>query len=266
MNGARLRDNLIAGLPWWLRPRLTEGKTVGFKFLWSMVAPLDAALDVLMQGVIASWPGLGTPTALSWSGRSRGILRGENETNESFAARQRAWLTKWQTAGTAERLAREIQEHVANHPRIRIVTRSGYWVTLNQDGSVTRYAGGWVFDTNDHPERAGYWSDLWIIAYPTQWADTTGTWGDGSVWGADGFAADHAAPTPEVEAIRGLVMQWKAAHTRVRALIWTSDASLFDPTSPPTLPDGEWGAWGTTNAGARVASHRNLSTCRYWEF
>lgn len=40
----RLRDMLGGFVPWWLSDRPTSGKTVGFRFLWAMVAPLDAHL------------------------------------------------------------------------------------------------------------------------------------------------------------------------------------------------------------------------------
>lgn len=65
MNGHRFRDTLRKILPWWLSDRREQGKTVGFRYLWAIVAPLDAAMDVLVQGVNAWFPGRGTPTALA---------------------------------------------------------------------------------------------------------------------------------------------------------------------------------------------------------
>lgn len=262
------RDAIRRYVPAWLSDRPQSNRTVGFRFLWSMALVLDGMMEYLVRGLQASWPGLGTSTALPLIARSRGMIRGENESDTAFATRLQAWLDKWRSAGSAEAIARAIHEYCANHPRVRIVTRGGYWVTLAQDGTITRTQAAWNWDGTSHPERASWWSEIWIIVYPTQWAHTPGVLGDpGEVWGiADGLGIGHdVRPTP-YEELRGLVMQWKSAHTKVRAIVWTSDAALFDPAVPGSLPNGTWGAWGTTGAGARVASGRNLSTCRYWEF
>lgn len=262
----RFRDAFRKFIPPWLADRSTlgVGKSAGFRFLWSMIAPLDAAAEVLVQGLQAAWPGKGTPTALPLIGRTRGMIRGESETDAAYAARLLLWLDRWRAAGSAEAIAQAIHDFCANHPKVRIVTRSGYWVTLNADGTITRTTAAWNWDGVSHPERFGFWSEIWVIVYPTQWEHRAGVWGDG-VWGSTGLGWGHNAPRTSYEAIKGLAMQWKSAHTRVRAIVWTSDASLFNPADPGSLPNGSWGAWGTTSSGARVPSSRNLTTCRFWE-
>lgn len=260
------RDAVRRYLPSWLSDRVQQGRTVGFRVIWSMVVVLDAMQEQLVRGLQASWPGVGTPTALPYVSRSRGILRGESETDSAFGTRLSQWLDKWRAAGSAEAIARSINEYCANRPKVRIVTRSGYWVTLNVDGTITRTTAAWNWDGTSHPERAGFWSEIWIVVYPTQWAVTPGVLGAvGEVWGDDGVGLGHAVPRQSYEELKGLVRQWKAAHTKVRAIVWTSDAALFDPAVPASLPNGNWGSWGTVGAAARVPSSRNLTTCRYWE-
>ncbi|MDQ2783208.1 MAG: hypothetical protein M3Y26_11850 [Actinomycetota bacterium] len=262
----RFRDEIRSYVPAWLSDRHAAKPelSAGFRFLWAMAAPLDAAIDVLMQGLRAAQPGQGTPTALALIGRSRGIIRGQGETDASYSGRLTGWLDRWRIAGTAEAIARSIQEYCANHPRVRIVTRSGVWVTLETNGTITRTTAAWNWDGTSNSERAGYWSELWVIVYPTPWS-TTQKWGDGRKWGGRDGALGHFVARQDVDALRGLIAQWKSAHTKIRAVIWTSDSALFDPAVPASNPDGTWGEWGIQGNGPRVASTRNITTCRYWE-
>lgn len=270
---SRFRDVIRKYLPPWLSDRRDQsvtapdgGKTVGFRYVWSMISPLDAALEVAVEGLRAALLGIGTSTALPYISRTRGLIRGEDETDEEFTAYLRTWLDKWRAAGSAEAIADAIQHYLANHPKIRIVTRSGYWITLDTDGTITRQQGAWDWDSVSHPERAGYWSEIWIIVYPTEWAQRDELIGeDGVTFAGDTLGVGHDVGRVAYDAIQGLVAQWKAAHTKVRAIIWTSDAALFDPDDEDTLPDGTWGAWGFNDGGSYVLGGRNLETCRYWE-
>lgn len=262
---AKFRENLQNRVTWWLSDRhLTTGESTGYRYLWVIHAVFDATMQYVLEGLQAAWPGVGTPTALPLIGRSRGITRGEADTDATFGGKLRSWFDKWPNAGSMRQLAIEIHEYLGNAPRVRIVNRAGFMLTVAADGTVTTAQCAWDWDSVSNPERASHWWDLWIIVYPTQWA-LADNWGTG-VWGAgDGGGLGHQAMRQAVDAIKGIIGQWKSAHTNVRAVIWTSDSALFDPATPASLPDGEWGNWGTTGAGARVASHRNLTTCRYWE-
>jgi hypothetical protein len=257
-----VREQLRDYVPWWLQDRkYSSGKVVGFTFLWVLAAVLDAMAEWLLQSLRAAWPGKGTPTALPYIGRSRGILRGQADTDDAYAARLRMWLDKWRDAGTQRQLAIELHEYLGNAPRVRIVNRAGHMVTVAADGTITEATCAWDWDSVTNPERATWWSELWVIVYPTQWA-TTGTYGDGRDWGPDparGFG--HAVTREEVDAVKAILGAWKAAHSKVRAVIWTSDAALFNPAAPATLPNGRWGQWSIAGA----PSDRNVSTCRYWE-
>lgn len=257
----RLRDAFKSVSPWWLSDRPTAGKTVGYRFLWSMISVLDVLAEGLLQGMRAAWPGAGTPTALPYIGRSRGIARGQSDTDDEYAAKLRAWLVRWEDAGSMEGLARELHEYLGNHPRVRIVNRAGRWVTM-ENGVLGTTDAEWNWDGVSHPERAGFWSELWIIIYPTQWA-VRGSMA--TLTPQDGYGLGHLVSREEVDAVKGIVSDWKSAHSRVRAVIWTSDATLFDPDDSDSLPDGTWGAWGGVGSGSRTASGRNTTTCRYWE-
>jgi hypothetical protein len=262
----RFRDEIRSYVVPWLSDRktATPERTAGFRYLWSMVAPLDAAMDVLFQGIAARYPSFGTSTALPLIGRSRGLLRGQTDTDAEFAAKLLLWLEKWRHAGSQRQLAIELHEYLGNHPRVRVVNRAGHWVTVAQDGTVTETTAAWDWDSVSNPERAGYWSEMWIIIYPTRWA-IAGNWGDGRNWGEQDSGLGHLVTGVEHDAVRGLIAQWKSAHSRVRTVIWTSDATLFDPAVPASCPDGTWGQWSSGGSGSRVASNRNVTTCRYWE-
>lgn len=258
----RFRDTFESYIPVWLRNR--PGFTVGYRFLWSSIAPFDSVVNVLIEGIKASWPGFGTPSALPYIGRGRGLIRGQADTDESFGAKLRAWLDVWRDAGSMEVIARQVQGYLRNTPRVRIVNRAGQWVTINSDGTMEATFAAFDWDSVSNPERAGYWSEMWIIVYPTEWADS-GLWGDGRLWGARDSGIGHVVTRVEVDAIKGLIAQWKGAHSRIRNVIWTSDATLFNPADPASLPDGTWGTWSSGGSGSRVGSGRVTTTCRYWD-
>ncbi len=259
----RWRDIFAKYIPPWLSNR--PGFETGYRYLWSMIAPLDAAFDTLVQGKLAAFPGVGTPTALPLIGRMRGILRGEGESVDDYSARLQGWLELWRAAGSAEAIAASIQGFMTDHPRVRVITRSGYWITLNEDGTIDRDLQAWDWDSA-MPERDDFWSEIWIVVYGG-WG-TTGPFLDtaGSpTWGEDGYGIGHDVTREAYDAIQGQLAQWKAAHTKIRAVIFTSDNDLFDPSDPSTCPDGTWGTWGSAGEGSRTLGGRNLTTCRYWE-
>lgn len=261
----RLRDAFKLISPWWLSDRLQSGKTVGYRYLWSMISVLDALLEGQLQGMRACWPGAGTPTALPLISRSRGILRGQDDTDEEVSAKLRGWLDRWLTAGSQLAIAREIHEYLSDHPRVRVINRAGHWVTLNEDGTVDLDDAAWDWDSVSNPERVNYWSELWVIVYTSQFADA-GDWGDGRFWGARDSGIGHVVHRIDRDACRNLLGTWKSAHSRIRAVIFSTDDALFDPAAPLTCPDGTWGQWSTGGSGSRVVSNRNLTDCRYWEF
>ena len=260
-----LRDILARNLPSWLNEGDTEIPGVSFRMLWTFALVADAAVDTALQGIVAA-TGNGTPTALPHIAEERGIIRGQGESDADYVARLRTWVARWKAAGSALAIARSIHEYCANHPRIRIVTRHSFWVTLEADGSTSNQFGvvPWNWDGVSHPERANDWADIWIIVYPTQW-DSAIDWGtSGDVWGgSEGFG--HDVPRVDADALVGELRKWKSAHTCIRAVVWTDDPDMFDPDDPFSLPDGTWGTWGMMSGTDYVPSGRDLTHCRYWE-
>jgi hypothetical protein len=255
-----LRDGLKAIVPNWLANR--PGLHVGFKFLYSIALMCDVMLEVALEGIRATWPGKGTNTALALVGQGRGILRGENESNSSYATRLRAWLTTWQNAGSAEVLAQQIQAYLGNNPVVRVVDRSGNWVTANADGTTTfQVDTAWDWDSVSNPERAGWWSDLWITVTPSEWPVYAGGLADPAfvaAWGTTtGFGLGHEVPRASVDAILNLVHTWKGAHTWLVAIIWILPANGFGPLFVPGNlgltgnPDGRWGNWSYNVSGVQ---------------
>lgn len=264
------RETLRRYVPPWLSDRPTAGRTVGFRYLYGIVALLDAGAQFVIEGIQARFPGIGTPTALPYIGRDRRIIRGPLESDAAYAARLIEWLDLWRAAGNAYALAKAFQAFLApGRPRIRIVTRSGFWWTLEPSGELTWHLAtpnNWDWDSLTHPERAACWSDFWVIVYPPHFS-TAGTWGDGgSLWG-ERKAFGQDTTTQNVETIRALIRQWKAAHARCVMVIFAYDPASFDPASlpgAPGMPDGRWGSWSKENGvGGRVKSRRG--DARYWE-
>lgn len=264
------RETLRRYIPPWLSDRPTSGRTAGFRFLYGFAAVLDAGMQFLVEGMQARLPGIGTATALPYLGRDRRIIRGPHESDADYAARLLDWLDLWRAAGNAYALAKALQAFLApGHPRIRIVTRSGFWWTLDPSGELTWHRSSpnnWNWDSLTHPENAGCWADFWVVVYSPHFP-TDGTWGDGrSFWGEPKVFGQDVSVT-NAETIRALIRQWKGAHSRCVALIFTYDPQSFDPLSPPGspgMPDGRWGHWSRDDgAGRRVRSRR--ADARFWE-
>ncbi len=270
MTVLRFRDTLSRYVVPWLseRPGRLLGRTVGYRYLRTMTSQLDAIADVALDALQAPWPGRGTPTALPSIGRSRGMIRGQGESDGDYAARMIPWLDRARQYGSMLAVGRAVHEYLANRPRVRVYNRAGFCTEIAQTtGAVTKYEAGstsWDWDSVSNPERSGFWWDLWICVYPTQWADS-GLWGDGRFWGARDSGIGHVVSRVEVDALKSEIEQYKSAHSHVRAVIWTSDETLFDPTSPATQPDGTWGQWSLPGSDPRVPGGRNTTSCRYWE-
>jgi len=264
----RFRDVFRKFIPNWLADRrfAPAKRFAGFGFLWSMIAPLDTAMQVILEGVQAAWPGKGTPSALPYIGRSRLLIRGQGESDTDYAAYLRTWLELHPLAGSQKGIALVLHNYLGNKPRVRVISRAGHWVTVEEDGTVTEEDATWDWDSVSNPERndvdAPYWSDLFVVIYPTQWS--TRVFISDLDWNGTG-GLGHDVTREEVDAVRGLFAQWKGAHNRIRAVIWTTNGALFDPSDDLTKPDGTWGWWSDRDNTYRQQSGRNRSDCRIWE-
>ncbi len=264
----RFRDALRSALPVWLldRPDLE----VGYIIEWALTAILDDAQDFIMQGVQAAWPGVGTPTALPYIGRTRGITRGIGETDAHYEARLRAWIEAHANARTIQ-LAVELHEYLPGNPRVRVIARGKpalsilpHWVSVDTDGSVAIDDAAWNWDSVSNPERAAWWSDLWIIVYPSPYTFRAGTLG-GLPLADDGVGIGLNIPHAVADGVRSILAEWKGAHSRIRAVLFCTDATAYVPGGGGIMPDGNWGQWSDPTSDPRVASDRDLTVTRYLE-
>ena len=262
------------------------GANVGFRWLWAMAVPVDVELENTLQGVNDWAPGSpnASPDALPLIGNSRGLIQGEVETPEHFAARLIQWRSITRETGRSERLALEIQNYLGNTPLVRVIERiystsgapQALYVTANTDGTTTIVQANWDWDsilgwtgsaatptngTSPGSVTRQWWSDVWIVVYPCEWP-ITGTQLSALVplWGRTDIGLGHAVPVISRDAILRIVGQWKGAHTFVRAICWSYDATLFDPAAPGLVndPDGTWGP--IFNRAGRLDGR-----VRYWE-
>lgn len=266
----KFRDTFRDFIPEWLQNR--PGLDVGFRLLWGLAAPVDALFETAYQGVLAGRPGYNY-TSLPIIGRSRGIVRGADDTDDEYAARLRRYLEIWREAGRAECLARQLHEVLPGRPRVRIVSRQGNWVTVDAVGAATWVEGVSLnWDSLSHPERStdAYWSEIWIII-EDPWDYSGATIGDANLLSGRTTGIGHLCRQEDVDLVKGLILQFKSAHTHVRAVIWTKDWTDFDPTNLASMPNGKWGDWSidsganTAGFGSRVPSPRDTTTTRYWE-
>lgn len=244
-----LRHAIKSYVPNWLSNRV--GFQSAFKILYACALLCDSLIAFGLQGIDAAWPGRGTPTALALIGQGRGLIRGIGESDDSYAARLRAWLTTWRNSGSPEVLAQLIQSYLGGMPVVRVIDRAGNFVTANADGTTTKVSDPtWNWDTVLNPERAGWWSDIWIVIYysnatwPYYTSFTDPAWD--AAWGTyNNFGLGFEITREPVEGISQIVASFKGAHTWVSAVIFTTDVTLFVPGSLGNSgnPDGTWGNW-----------------------
>lgn len=270
------RDSFRSYIPAWLQNRPPDSVTgkarnVGYRWLYAMIFPLDVATQAIVEGLKASFPGVGTPTALAAIAQSRGLTQGESESDLAFAKRAINWLQSWSENDSyaSEQMAREIQAYLGNTPMVRVVDRAGHWLTLDSAGNATETTAAWNWDGVSNPERATIWSDLWIIIYPCEWtqAPTFEVRKDSPRGAGDGVGViGGQAMRTASDAILSLVALRKGAHTRVVAIIFSYDPTLCVPGGSNN-PDGTWGEWSkpfgdptSPRAPSRSANARYAST------
>lgn len=264
MSNRQIRFDLASRVPRWLSNRV--GLNTGFKLLYTLALVCDGLFEGVVQGVCAAFPGLGTPSALPLIGRSRNLVRGEADTDATYGAKLQAWRAAWKGCGSSIGLALQIQRFLGNTPTVRVVSRAQEWVSVDPTGAVTITTAPWDWDSNAVPSRAADWSDIWIIVYACEWTQTGATLAAlVGLWGShNGLGFGHLVGRKAVDTILSLVATWKGAHTRVRAIIWSYDATWFVPGgSPAKLPNGHWGFWGDPTNNYLTARRHDVG--RYWE-
>lgn len=253
---------------------------------------LSSGIDAIMEGVEdGRAASLGTNDALPLMGRDRRIVRGYTELRGDYLIRLSNFRPSWRTSGLALGMLKQLQGvNTPNPPKVRLVTGSGVWYSLDPDGTFTvnnttgtgfqiRPAGDIHIDTGvAHPwnwDGADGAFRIWPILYvpvnePCN--DTEGVYGD---------HVDYYCPTEEklpsnlvigtsanlgwVEMIRGLMDEWSTFGVQIPYIIFAYDPDSFDPLSTypdPNLPDGLWGQMSKDDGTGHYVKSR-LATARY---
>lgn len=281
MSDRLLRNALGSIVPNWLANR--AGLNVGYTFLYAIALVGDCLLEAAWEGFQDAL-GIGDPSALPYIGQSRSLLQGPLEPNAAFVVRLTQWLKTARTLGSRATMAAQIQAFLTPAsgplPTIRIVDRSGNWVSIDPSGNVTFTTDtAWNWDSVSNPERANFWSDMWIIVAPSQFATYANTsdaawvagWGN---YSGTALGWGHQVPRQYVDGILKIVGATKAAHTWIVAILWTSNAALLTPGSLGLAgnPDGTWGTWSKNVRQVQVPARTTAipggsggGTLRIWE-
>lgn len=263
------RDTILRLAPKWVKGRQVRG--IGARLLGLFGLALDACVEHLLQGFYARLPGKGTPTALPYIGRDRGIRRGRGESHESYARRLQRWLEAHRMKGHAHELAMQLRGYCNADVRIRIVDRNGNWWTLDRDWSVSYRLRRDNWDWDGRPA-SPEWSRFWVIIYPTAdnlpWGPTPQTIGGAGLWGGAlgtaGYTIGTTATLQEVRDVQSICEEWKSP-SRCEGIIIAFDDASFDPmaaSGSAGMPDGDWGVHFTTSGSPRGPVR--LRTARYW--
>lgn len=231
----------------------------------------DAYLTRTRNGLLFRFPQTGPngttapEDALAAIGRDRRIVRGINETRQSYAVRLLAWLDAWKRAGSPFGLLSQLAAYTGPGPAFRTVDVRGNWFSIDADGTQSVLINQANWDWDGDPNALVHWSRFWVIIYPNGLWTEGPTWGTpGDVWGQAEQTWGSTATPEEVSTLQAIVANWKPAGTRCVNIILAFDDTSFDPTQPRDgtgLPDGLWGHWSTTVNNQRVPSR--LSTARY---
>ena len=252
----QVRDLVKSIVPWWL-------PDVGYRVLYGIGVMVDLCVEWATQGIQARMPGKGTPTALPSIGEDRRIIRGIDDTDAQYGARLIEFRERWKRAGSIDAVARIVHEYLPGRPQVRVVTRFGKWCNVSTSGVVTlstNVAELFDWDSMSHPEKRYAWSDMWIIVYPVG-TFTAGNWGtgDGQLWGSNSLAFGMTAQVEHMRTLRTLIDEWKAAHSKVVAVIFASNLTQFDPDLIGSMmPDGWWGNYSKRVGGNSVAARPDV--------
>lgn len=254
---------LVEGVRW-----MTSRSVLGFVNVWKwlsvMIAILDDGQNRLFQAFYARLPGLGTPTALSLIGQSRGLIRGIGESDADYSLYLQQWLQLWETAGNGLALCKAVQHYIGGGKMIRLFTRRGKMIQLNADGTVVRaYGVAWDWDSKSNPEKATHWSEMWLVIYSPPWARAPNLH-TGRLLGS-AFGIGVLMPRSDWDALKSIFADWKADRSRLNTVVICYDATLFDPAFPAKMPDGWFGKWGKPDPaapGSRIQSR--FADGRYW--
>lgn len=237
-------------LPRWLTDE--EGELVGYS--------LDLLKQIFVErvrlGLLARFPSYAPPDALASVGRERRVVRGINESQESFAGRCVAWLDDRDTSGNPFTLMQKLAEYTGPGPSFRTVDNRGNWFSRDESGNRSYLLKRENWDWDNEPSR---WSRFWVIIYPNSLWVPQAKYGSGIKYGEPDKVFGATITPAQVATIRSLVADWKPLHGRCVNIILAFDNASFDPSSPE--PDGQWGTYFKITGGNYVRSR--LQTARY---
>lgn len=214
------REYLTRLVPPWLQ------RAVGELFLGAHGDQLDdlatRAQDATEAGFVAQAP----TDALPYHGLERMLPKWPSETDAAHRARLLAAWDSWATAGTSDGPLDEGGTYgLAGMLRACL----GPSVTVQVRAYRDPYLG---------PLRRGYWSEFWVVLSGVPWtrrAWGTGAYGDGGTWGS-------SATRAQVEAVKGIVRTFKAAHEWCPAIVVVFAGRTWGDGSMWGDPGVEWDA------------------------
>lgn len=272
-----MRGVLRSWMPWFAQSAPTD------RAVDAMGRAMDRVLQGSIDAVRARHPTVCPADALALIGADRRIPRAPSEPRESYERRLLLWLDLWALAGLPLGLLYAVQSYLyPTYPMVRLVTRSGYWWTLDAGASAAltpyeamtvactpepgfvsnplRYVPAvaaspraafwmhravplnWNWDSNSNPDRVNNWWDFWLIIYPNYPLQTS--WGDaGTVWGSTSSWGFNV-PSGTVATLEYLVKSYSSAHSQCRSLIFPPSTSDFNPNTAPGDPSFPDGWWG----------------------
>lgn len=247
-----------------------EGELVGY----ALDSMKDSLAERCRAGLLARFP-QNDPTgettapedALAALGRDRRIIRGINESAQSYARRLVRWLDDWKTAGNPFSLMGQLAAYTGPGPAFRTVDVRGNWYSRAADGtrSISINQDNWDWDSDPYALRK--WSRFWVVIYPNGLWLPSPKWGDaGFKYGTSGATWGSTATSDQVTSVKAIVRDWKPAGTRCVNIITAFDNASFDPITARDgmgLPDGLWGDWAKYVGGVAVPAR--LSSARYWD-
>ncbi len=238
----------------------------GLEVLHSLGICMDAQAERTYQGTLARFPDHAPADALPPMSRDRKIVRGINESAESFAARLIKWLDDHKVRGNPYALLEQLQAYLVIPTAVRTVDNRGNWFSIDEDGNRSALIdqGNWDWDGD-----TASWSRFWVIIYPpaTLWVQGDPAIGDADLWageiGRAGYTIGSTATQEDVAGVRTIVRQWKPAGTLCLWIIVAFDPASFDPTDgAPPNPDGDWGIW---HERVDPAVAVRLGTASFWD-
>jgi hypothetical protein len=273
--GPSISGTLSTWVPTWM------GNVPGLRnlywFLWTIARLGDSLREIVWEGQLAAYPGIGTPDALPFIGASRGLVQGPLEPDALFAARCIDWLATNGQRGDPVQLVEQLQAYLVSQgslgsgvfPVICFIDRAGNRTTIHANNSVSQDQVSWNWDENvgwtddvghkDVTVIDNWWSDGWLIiedpyTHYTGFSDSNWL----SAWNSGDETVDSLCPQEVVAGVQSIVDNWKGCHVYVRCIVWTSDPVAFHST-----PGGNWGNWSVNSSGEQEASR--IGTLSYWQ-